>query len=127
MAKRIIDGHFTPERRYFENTLGREFDYTAATGPYEYLLGALSGCFTSTILDMFFKDEEYTALDVHIEGEKRESVPSTLKHTLISIRAKGINDKEKFNEAVTRAAESCSIYQTISKVSEMEIRIAFED
>ncbi len=126
MAKRIIDAHFTPKRRYFENQIGREFDFSAVTGPYEYLLGALSGCFVSTILD-FWEDEAYTSIDVHVEGEKREETPSTLKHTLICIDAKGIKEKEKFREAVTNASRTCSIYQTIAKVSEMEISLSFED
>ena len=125
MVKRIIDGHFTPSRRYFENTLGREFDFTAATGPYEYLLGALSGCFVSTLLDIFTDD--YESVDAHIEGEKREEVPTTLKHTLLRLNVKGVKEKENFRSAVTRASETCSIYQTISKVSEMEIQIVFED
>ena len=126
MAKRTIDAHFTKERRYFENQIGREFDFTATTGPYEYLLGALSGCFVSTLLD-FYEGKSYRELAIHVEGEKREEVPTTLKHTLISIKAKGIEDKEKFNSAVTKACQTCSIYQTISKVSEMEVQIAFED
>lgn len=127
MRARTIDAHFTHSRRYFENSLGREFDFTAATGPYEYLLGALSGCFTSTLLDMYAKDIEYTSIDVHVEGIKREEVPTTLEHTSIKLTAKGVKERERFEEAVQKASQACSIFQTISKVSEMEVQIVFED
>ena len=127
MAKRIVDAHFTGERSYFENQLGREFDFTAATGPYEYLLGALSGCFAITLISYLGKDNGFSSIDIHSEGAKRTGEPATLKTTDIRIVAKGVKDRKDFEDAVTKAENNCSIYQTVKMVSSMNVDLIFED
>ena len=126
MAKeRKITGHFSSSRRYFENTLGTEFDFTQSTGPYEYLLGALSGCFYST-LESFERSSSWKSIDIEITGKKRAEVPTTLEHTTLDITVRGAEDEEEVRKLIDRAASSCSIFATISKVSKMEIKIKFE-
>ncbi len=125
MAIRAIDAHFTKERRYFENSVGKEFDFTSLTGPYEYLLGALSGCFISTLLAILGEGFSYSSLDVRVEGEKRKEVPTTLKSTRIKIHAKGISERDAFEAAIKEASDKCSIYQTIKKVSDISVEVSY--
>ena len=126
MAKeRTITGHFSPSRRYFENTLGPEFDFTQSTGPYEYLLGALSGCFYSTLAS-FPSSSGWDGMDIKVTGRKREDIPTTLEHTMLDITVHGAEDESEVRSLVLRAAEECSIFQTLCKVSRMEITVKFE-
>ena len=123
--KRTITGHFSQSRRYFENTLGTEFDFTGSTGPYEYLLGALSGCFYST-LSSIPHTSGWNSFDIHITGVKRKEVPTTLEHTVMDITVRGAEDEEEVKALIAKAAEDCSIFATISKVSKMEVKVKFE-
>lgn len=123
---REINAHFSKDSKYFENNLGTEFHFTQSTGPYEYLLGALAGCYFYTLQSIL---ENCSFENVHIDvvGKKRENVPTTLEETSLKIVAKGVSDKKKFKLAAERASEECSIFQTISKVSKMDLEIVFED
>lgn len=121
---RNITAHFSRERRYFENDLGREFDFTPSTGPYEYLLGALSGCFYLTLLSIKH-ESRWGDVEIKVTGEKRNEEPTTLKKTVLDITAKDAGDKEEFLHLVDEAAKLCSIYSTISHVSEMEVKVTF--
>lgn len=123
---REITAHFENGNKYFENTIGNEFYYTQSTGPYEYLLGALAGCYTSTLYS-YERKTNINKIDINIQGIKRETVPTTLEKTTITVKAYGVSDKEEFSSLAKRASEDCSIYQTISKVSEMILNIEFED
>ena len=124
--KRSIKAYFSNEKKYFENSLGSEYYYTQATGPYEYLLGALAGCFVST-LSSYERHSNWKSLGVEVIGIKRDIVPTTLEDTTLKIDAKGVEDREEFKALIKKASEECSIFQTISKVSKMNIEIAFED
>ena len=125
MAKeRIITAHFSSGRRYFENTIGSEFDFTSSTGPYEYLLGALSGCFYSTLAS-YPRSHEWKSMDIKVTGIKREESPTTLKTTTLDITVNGAEDEEEVRSLIQKAAEDCSIYNTISQVSDMVINIEF--
>ena len=121
----MITGHFSSGRRYFENQLGTEFDFTGATGPYEYLLGALSGCFYSTLCS-FPHEGSWDRFDIMVKGVKREEIPTTLEHTLLSITVHGADDEDEVRSLIGRAAEECSIFSTISMVSRMEITVDFK-
>ncbi len=122
--RRSVTAHFTSARRYFENQIGKEFDFTAMTGPYEYLLGALSGCFYSTLASFDHKGC-WDEVEIEVTGFKRDTVPTTLEKTVLAIKAKGVEDRKEFEELVKRAAAECSIYNTISKVSTMEWTIEY--
>lgn len=123
---REINAHFTDGNRYFENSLGSEFHYTQATGPYEYLLGALAGCYVST-LSGYERKTGWEKLDVNVQGIKRESIPTTLESTTIKLKAYKVDDKDEFTRLAKKASEECSIYQTIAQVSKMTLEIEFED
>ena len=122
--KRTITAHFTSERRFFENAIGKEFDFTQSTGPYEYLLGALSGCFYST-LDSFDHKGSWGEVEIEVVGIKRDTVPTTLEKTTLIIKASAVEDRDEFENLVKKASEDCSIYNTIKAVSEMEWRIEY--
>ena len=122
--KRTITAHFTSERRFFENAIGKEFDFTQSTGPYEYLLGALSGCFYST-LDSFDHKGSWGEVEIEVVGIKRDTVPTTLEKTTLIIIASAVEDRDEFENLVKKASEDCSIYNTIKAVSEMEWRIEY--
>lgn len=123
---RTITAHFDNSRRYFENSIGKEFDFTQTTGPYEYLLGALSGCFYLTMLSIKHS-VRWQSVDITVEGTKRASVPNMLEKTLLKITATAVTDKEEFESLARQAAEECSIYNTIKAVSDMEWTIEYKD
>ena len=123
---RSIKTYFSGEKKYFENSIGSEYYYTQATGPYEYLLGALAGCYTST-LSSYERHSNWKNLEIEVIGIKRDTVPTTLEDTTLKIKAKGVEDKDEFESLAKRASEECSIFQTISKVSKMNLEITFED
>ena len=123
---REITAHFTDSRQYFENSLGKEFDFTQSTGPYEYLLGALAGCFYRTLASLDRKSG-WKSLTINLKGWKRDTSPTTLKTTALDIAAEGVEDKEEFESLVSKAASLCSIYNTISEVSEMAIGIRYDE
>lgn len=120
----MITARFSAERRYFENSIGREFDFTSTTGPYEYLLGALSGCFYSTLAS-FPRKTEWKEMEIRITGYKRDEVPTTLRRTVLDITVYGAEDEEEVKALIGRASEECSIFATISKVSMMEVNTSF--
>ena len=121
---RVITAHFDNSRRFFENSIGKEFDFTQSTGPYEYLLGALSGCFYLTMLSIKHS-VRWESVEITVTGEKRETVPTTLEKTILAIKAAGVTDKTEFEELAAKAAAESSIYNTISAVSQMETRIEY--
>ena len=122
--ERTITAHFTSSKKWFENTLGSEYNYTAATGPYEYLLGALAGCYIST-LSSYPRKGTWESIEVKVTGNKRDETPSTLKTTKLDITVKGATDEAEFLALADRAKAECSIFQTISKVSEMIVGVKF--
>ncbi len=122
---KTIKAYFSNDRKYFENSLGSEYNYTQATGPYEYLLGALAGCYAST-LSSYERDFNWEELEIEIIATKRETIPTTLENTMLKIKAMGVEDRDGFILLAKRACDECSIYQTISKVSNMDLDIMFE-
>ena len=47
---REVWAHFSADGNYFTKD-GKRYPYEEGMGPYEYLMGALSGCFASTLRD----------------------------------------------------------------------------
>ncbi len=124
---RSVKACFNKDGRYFENKLGSEYNFTQATGPYEYLLGALSGCFFLT-LNSFERKSDWKSLEFDVVGNKDDNnIPSYLKETTITITARGVEDRSEFEHLVEGAKKECSIYNTIGKVSSMSVIIKYED
>ena len=64
-------------------------------------------------------------MDIKVTGIKREESPTTLKTTTLDITVNGAEDEEEVRSLIQKAAEDCSIYNTISQVSDMVINIEF--
>lgn len=124
--ERRIEGVFNNSRSYFQNSLGREFDFTAATGPYEYLLGALSGCLFATFRELSKDLVTYDEARIEVVGIKDEEKKiQTLKTTSLNIRVTNCSNETLFREKMEEASSLCSIYNTIKLVSEMKINYIF--
>jgi putative redox protein len=94
--------------------------------PYELLLGGLSYCLFRTFEDIAEKMQlVYEGVDMHVDGEKREEKVATLEFCKVSLRAKGVEDQEKFKKAFDIATRYCSVYNTISKVATMSWSVDF--
>ena len=124
--ERTAKGTFTGEEKFFTNPIGETHEFREGSGPYEYLMGALTGGFYYTLADIERKGT-WGEITITARGIKRTTSPTTLEHTSLEIVAKNISDKEEFEHLVEKTSQSCSIFQTISKVSEMDIVIRFED
>ncbi len=88
--------------------------------PYDMLLGALGSCLYSTFLDIMNKKRvPYDRAEIHIVGEKRTEVPTTLKWVKVDFKIVNSEKEVGIEQAVKLATEYCSIYQTISHVADM--------
>ncbi|OJV63040.1 MAG: hypothetical protein BGO41_10060 [Clostridiales bacterium 38-18] len=88
--------------------------------PYDMLLGALGSCLYSTFLDIMNKKRvPYDRAEIHIVGEKRTEVPTTLKWVKVDFKIVNPEKEVGIEQAVKLATEYCSIYQTISHVADM--------
>ena len=97
--------------------------------PYNLLLGGLASCLYATFLEIAMKKKiTFDKADISVVGEKREEVPTTLKETRVVMTVHGAPEEARkgLTKAMDLAAKYCSIYQTISGVSEMYHEIRFE-
>ncbi len=124
--KKHVRADFVPGHYQFVTDNGSAFEIGPSSAPYDYLLGALSGCLFVTFKDLASKMRvSWEHISFDINGEKREDPPTTLKTTHISVLATGVEDQKKFLKAFETATRYCSIFQTISKVSEMDYTVDF--
>ncbi len=94
--------------------------------PYELLLLALGGCLQATFEDVSGKMKvTWDSMEMDIRGEKRESVPTTLKDCTLSVQVRGASNEDKLKKAFGIAARYCSVYQTIGKVADMNWELTF--
>ena len=124
--ERRIEAHFDEHDQHFNAPGGEEHGYSAATGPYEYLLGALAGCFYYTLAS-YERKCSWDHVGISVIGKKRESIPATLEETELKITAYGTDDRDEFESLVRRAEKECSIYNTISKVSNITLSISYRE
>lgn len=124
--ERKATGTFTQDKRFFTTPIGEVHVFQDGSGPYEYFMGALTGCFYSTLSD-FERKGTWGEVVINATGVKRTTVPTTLEHTSLEVVGKNISDKEEFELLVKKTAEACSIFQTIAKVSAMDVVVRFED
>lgn len=95
--------------------------------PYDMLLGALGSCLYSTFLDIMNKKRvAYDRAEIHIVGEKRTEVPTTLKWVKVDFKIFNPEKEVGIEQAVKLATEYCSIYQTISHVADMSYSFSIE-
>ena len=117
----FVDGHYQ-----FVTDSGASFAFSKESAPYDYLLGALSGCLFKTFEELAVKMRiSWEHISFEVQGENREDVPTTLKMVTIAVTATGVENQQKFTRAFETATRYCSIYQTISQVSEMHWSVDF--
>jgi len=94
--------------------------------PYDFLLGALSACFHSTLYDILVKKKmSIPTIEIVVTGEKRKEVPTTLTWVNLDITVTGEVDENQFLRSIELAAKYCSIHETISKVATMTHAVHF--
>ncbi len=130
MSKQNVKVEFNPE---FVGTLisdRGEVKIGAQEGgmsPYNLLLGGLASCLYATFLEISEKKKiTFESASFDIEGDKRETVPTTLEKVVIKLTVKGASDEKGLVKSLDLAAKYCSIYQTLSHVAEMHHEIIFE-
>ena len=87
---------------------------------------ALGSCMYATFEEVFKKMKlSCQSTAITIEGEKREEVPKFLQYCSVKFTVKAADKPERFKKAFDLACKYCSIYQTLSRVAEMEPEIVF--
>lgn len=110
------------------STLNISFDQWR---PYELLFTALASCMYSTFLDVIDKKKlEYDKVSISVDGEKVDDVPTFLKKAEIVFTVSGAekdNEKvlAKFDKSLKLSEKYCSIYNTITKIAELNAQIIF--
>jgi putative redox protein len=118
--KKHIRADFVPGHYQFATAKGSSFVIGPESAPYDYLLGALSGCLFKTFEELAVKMRiSWEHISFEVNGSKRDEVPTTLEEVTIAVQASGVENQQKFLKAFEMATRYCSIYQTISKVSRM--------
>ncbi|HHT80104.1 MAG: OsmC family protein [Sphaerochaeta sp.] len=126
MSKKHIRADFVPDHYQFTTDKGATYEI-GETAPYDYLLGALSGCLFATFADLAVKMKvSWEHVSLEIDGIKREESPTTLEKCTVAATVTGADNEKKFLKAFETATRYCSIYQTISKVSEMHWSVDFK-
>ncbi len=97
--------------------------------PYEMTYGALASCLYSTFLGILEKQNlSIDGARIEVDGEKRETVPTTLKQVHIDIEIQGKAEKKaEVEQAFDQATQNCSMYQTIAKVAAMSWTLSFAE
>lgn len=124
---REVWAHFSADENYFTKD-GKRYPYEEGMGPYEYLMGALSGCFASTLRDeMEEEGVSFSRIELHTWGIKRDAMPSTLKETHIEITVVSQCSRKSIEHCVIKAQEHCSMYQTVKCVSDMHVDLEVKE
>ena len=96
--------------------------------PYDMMLGALGACYYATFVDVAKKMRlQYQRAAIDIKGVKREEVPTILKEVTMTLTIFGAVDEKGFQRASAMAAKYCSVHETISRVSDIDLVVKFSD
>lgn len=88
--------------------------------PYDMTLTAIASCLYATFLDELEQDNiVVTQTKIVVDGEKRETIPSTLEEVNINFSCISNGNHELIKEAFYRACKNCSMFQTIKHVADM--------
>jgi len=94
--------------------------------PYDMVFGALGSCLYSTFLDIAVKKRiTYDKVRMKVSGEKRTEIPTTLKTVKVEVVVVNPTKEKGLDQAMQLATEYCSVYQTLSKVADMEYTLSF--
>ncbi len=92
--------------------------------PYNLLYGALGSCYYATFLAMADKmNLDVIKATVVITGEKLETDLAPLGHVLVDVKITSPSEEKKLIRSAELGAKYCSIYNTLSHVAEMELKI----
>ncbi len=128
MSKLRVKAEYSSDSQYFITPDGVKHNIASTSGPYDYLLGALSGCFYLTFKALAEKiGVVYSSISFDISCTKRTEKPTTMDHCLLLINANGVSNKELFESAIEKTSRYCSIYYTLSHVAAMEYKITYDD
>jgi len=96
--------------------------------PYELLAGGLGSCLFATFQEIIEKMRlDFKECNLEVKIDKRDTVPTTAKWILVKATLEGadLTKKDKYERAFKLATEHCSIYQTMSCVSEMNWELEY--
>lgn len=94
--------------------------------PYDLLQGALVSCLHSTFLDILTKKRiPLPRATYEVEGEKRETIPTTLEWVKVTVTLPSGHDEE-YIKAMELAKKYCSVFNTLSHVATMTLEIRME-
>jgi putative redox protein len=94
--------------------------------PYDLLQGALVSCLHSTFLDILTKKRlALPSAKYEVEGEKRESIPTTLERVTITVTLPAGQEAE-YTKAMALAQKYCSVFNTLSHVATLKVDLHFE-
>lgn len=123
-----IKAEYSNSEQFFVTPDGIRHAIAAMSGPYHYLLGALSGCFYLTFKALGEKmGVKYSSVSFDVSCTKRQEKPTTMEHALLAINALGVEDKKLFESAIEKASRYCSIYYTLSQVASLEYKITYSE
>lgn len=124
--KKHIKADFASKGYQFTTDMGGVHPFGTHSGPYDYLLGALAGCLFYTFEELAEKMRfTYEHVGIEVDGTKRDAIPTTLEQVTLRVEARGVDNQQKFLKAFETATRYCSIYQTISQVSQMSWSVEF--
>ncbi len=94
--------------------------------PYHLLFGALGSCFYATFLSIAIKKKlTFSRATLVVSGNKRTEIPTTLENTKIELVVYNPSDEAQLIKSAELGAKYCSIHETISKVSKMDLVVEF--
>jgi len=94
--------------------------------PYDLLFGALATCLYSTFVDVAKKKKiTYDSANVIVTGEKRKEIPATLSWVNVVLEVKNASEEKGILRSAELAIKYCSVYETISKVADMNLEVKF--
>lgn len=127
MAKHYeITANYRNDGGAFTTWDGVQHTISESSNPYQYLLGALSGCYYYTFKDIASEmGVVYESLDIAIKCTKRKEVPTTMQSCTMAIKAHGVEDRAAFSQAIDRTCETCSIYFTVNQVASITVDVEF--
>ena len=92
--------------------------------PYDMTYGALSACLYSNYLKhAAAAGIEIRKTEVYVDGKKRDAVPATLETVDILFRTDSDADEEALQACLQKATETCSMFQTIACVAQMNYKL----
>ena len=92
--------------------------------PYDLTMAGLVGCLYSTFLDVLRKRElTVYGCDVDFSYSKRKERPYTLETVDISFSVDSKHTLYELRKALDEAKDHCSMYYTISQVSDINLEI----